>query len=100
MSQNGPEKNNWSMEETFSLVLLYKVKAAIIRGSFSANGCTADAEAKAWQDICSALAEAHPAGLRSIKECQRRWQTVQSVARANISAFIQEQARTDKSVSV
>lgn len=94
--QKRPRKNNWRTDETLSLVRLYKEKAAIIHGGFSVNKCTVEAKVKAWEEMCRSLAEAHPTGPRSVKESQRRWQAVQSVAGANISAFIQQGAEKSR----
>ncbi|XP_050707179.1 uncharacterized protein LOC126992473 [Eriocheir sinensis] len=66
---------------------LYREKAAIIKGTFSDNGCSAEAKAKAWGSIVSRLAALHPGFSRCIKQCQRRWQTVMQEAKAKISAY-------------
>lgn len=78
---------NWTHAETLSLVQLYREKAAIIKGNFSDNGCSAEAKEKAWGSIVSRLAALHPGFSRCIKQCQRRWQTVMQEAKAKISAY-------------
>ncbi|KAK3895935.1 hypothetical protein Pcinc_000319 [Petrolisthes cinctipes] len=79
-----PRKGNWSRDETKLLLELYQENATVLKASFS-SGITSRQKQTTWQNMASQLHEVFPANVRTVKECQKRWQTVQSAAKANLS---------------
>lgn len=79
-----PRKGNWSHDETKFLLELYQENSTVLKASFS-SGITSRHKQTAWQKIASKLQEVFPANVRTVKECQKRWQTVQCAAKANLS---------------
>ncbi|KAK3869047.1 hypothetical protein Pcinc_025615 [Petrolisthes cinctipes] len=83
-------KGNWSPDETKYLVQLYKENAVYLRSDFSSPGCTHRGKLDAWDSIAKQLHEAYPAdSYRTVKECQKRWQTIQSAAKPRIARYNQ-----------
>ncbi|KAK4325673.1 hypothetical protein Pmani_003766 [Petrolisthes manimaculis] len=80
-------KGNWSPDETKYLVQLYKENAVYLRSDFSSPGCTHRGKLDAWDSITNQLHEAYPDSNRTVKECQKRWQTIQSAAKTRIARF-------------
>ena len=86
-------KDNWVVEETIELAKLYQEHSEVIKGDFTK--CTAKDKAAAWQDIVARLTAAFPRG-RTIKDCQKKWQSIQSAAKMRISSYRRELAATGK----
>ncbi|KAK3867054.1 hypothetical protein Pcinc_027454 [Petrolisthes cinctipes] len=82
-------KTNWSPDETKYLVELYKEHANLLKGSFNTAGVTHKAKQEAWEHIASHLHESYSDGKRTVKDCQKRWQSVQSDAKARIAKYKQ-----------
>ncbi len=76
-------KDNWAQEEMLLLAQLFQERKALIKGDFSV--CNARGKAAAWQAILDRLTEAFLRG-RTIKDCQKKWQSLQSSAKRNLSA--------------
>ncbi|KAK3875622.1 hypothetical protein Pcinc_019510 [Petrolisthes cinctipes] len=82
-------KTNWSPDETKYLVELYKEHANLLKGSFNTAGVTHKAKQEAWEHIASHLHESYSDGKRTVKDCQKRWPSVQSDAKARIAKYKQ-----------
>ncbi|MPC87220.1 hypothetical protein E2C01_082076 [Portunus trituberculatus] len=88
VSSQPPKKrrrgSNWSLNETLLLIELYKQRAHIIRKKPYDVGFYKPAIIKAWEEIASLLGQ-HPSKFkRSVKECRKRWCTVQTTAKTNL----------------
>lgn len=89
-------KVNWCADETKYLVELYRENVKLLKGDFSSPGCTNRGKIDAWDRISRALHEAFPAADRTVKECQKRWQTVQSLSKMKIARYNEELNKTGK----
>ncbi|KAK3869769.1 hypothetical protein Pcinc_024943, partial [Petrolisthes cinctipes] len=56
--------------------------ANLLKGSFNTAGVTHKAKQEAWEHIASHLHESYSDGKRTVKDCQKRWQSVQSDAKS------------------
>ena len=91
-------KANWTPDETLHLVQLYADNSTILRSNFSQPGCTKAAKKELWNSIATQVTQF--AGVeRSAKECQKRYQTVQSEARARLADRKQHMNATGKFLS-
>lgn len=79
-----PRKKNWSQEETKFLLEQYRENVTVLKASFS-SGITSRQKQGSWEKIAQKMQEVFPDKLRTVKECQKRWQTVQCAAKVNIS---------------
>ncbi|KAK3885493.1 hypothetical protein Pcinc_010304 [Petrolisthes cinctipes] len=70
---------------------LYNCRRQIqyLRSDFSSPGCTHRGKLDAWDSIANQLHEAYPDSDRTVKECQKRWQTIQSAAKTRIARYNQ-----------
>lgn len=93
-------KLNWAPDETKFLVELYREHARMLKGDFSSPGCTHRGKLDAWDTIAARLHEAFPLGNRSVKECQKRWQTVQSLSKSKIARHNEAINKTGKNFAV
>ncbi|KAK4316716.1 hypothetical protein Pmani_012149 [Petrolisthes manimaculis] len=91
-------KGNWSPDETKYLVQLCKANSVYLRSDFSSPACTHREKLNAWDSITNQLHEAYPDSNRTVKECQKRWQTIQSAAKTRIARYNQALTGTDKNV--
>lgn len=92
-------KVNWSPEETKFLVEQYKKNIRYLKGDFPLPGCTSREKIYAWERIATSLHKAFPAANRSVKECQKRWQTVQAQTRARLARYKKAVNGTGKNVA-
>ncbi|KAK4329425.1 hypothetical protein Pmani_000183 [Petrolisthes manimaculis] len=82
-------KGNWSPDETKYLVQLYKANSVYLQSDFSSPACTHRGKLYAWESITNQLHEAYPDSNCTVKECQKRWQTIQSAAKTRITRYNQ-----------
>lgn len=93
-------KVNWTPDETKFLVELYRENAKFLKGDFSSPGCTNRGKIDAWARIAASLHEAFPGGNRSVKDCQKRWQAVQSLSKTKIARYNEQMNKTGKNLAV
>ena len=68
----------------------------LLSGSFNQDGCTYKNKQAAWKTISEDLHAAFPQVLRTEKDCQKRWQAIQSSAKPRIAKFNEAQSATGK----
>lgn len=77
-------KANWSAEDTLLLVQMYQQHSKVFRSSFDQLGSSKKSKTSAWLTISQAVSE--QSGIpRNIRDCQKRWQTVQSESRKRLA---------------
>ena len=91
-------KQNWLPDETMCLVLAYKENQAMLRGSFTGHKCTNKGRQEAWLSVIRTLEASFPGRDRTIRDCQKRWQTIQSHSKARIGEYNKAVAATGKNV--
>lgn len=89
-------KPNWTSEETMFLLRLYQEHVSLLTASFSQAGTSHKKKQEAWATIASQLHEAFPSVLRSEKDCQKRWQLIQTAAKPNIKRYNEAMRGTGK----
>ena len=72
-------KMNWSSDETKFLVELYRENVKYLKCEFASPGTSHRGRLDAWDRIAASLHTAYPSADRTVKECQKRWQTIQSL---------------------
>lgn len=89
-------KANWTQEESGLLLELYRANAHVLRNNFSNPGCTNQAKQKIWEKIQNELQQAFPSGMRTVRECQKRYHTILMTSRQKLSQARQDYASTGK----
>ena len=82
---------NWTPDETKLLVELYRDNVKYLICDFSSPGTSHRGRLDAWDPI-----SAYPSADRTVKECQKRWQTVQSLSRTKIPRYNEATNKTGK----
>ena len=84
-------KINWTPDETKLLVELYRDNVKYLICDFSSPGTSHRGRLDAWDPI-----SAYPSADRTVKECQKRWQTLQSLSRTKIARYNEAANKTGK----
>ena len=89
-------KMNWSPDETKFLVELYRENVKYLKCEFASPGTSHRGRLDAWDRIAASLHTAYPSADRTVKECQKRWQTIQSLSSSKIARYNEAANKTGK----
>lgn len=92
-----PRKPNWTHPESVRLLEVYREKQPVLNRSFK-DGVTFKKKQEAWLAITMELNESFPEANRTVKECQKRYQTLQMTAKPKIKKYNEAHSKTGKNI--